>query len=120
MTIEQIIDTTLAQIKCDDEVVPYYCGVPAFDDVEPDTFIFYDYYDLPVHYAGDKYHEIGYYITINLISSDINKIITLTKAIKQAFEDNGFAYQSSGTISDTDSVPTKKRKYQEFTINLGA
>ena len=116
--IENIIDSTLEKIKINNVTVPFFCGVPNFDEEAPETYIFYTYYDMPENYSGDDYNEIACYVTITYVSSDIQTLMSLTTLIRSQFKADGFKWISGNNRTDTDSFPEKKAKYQEFLITM--
>jgi len=96
--------------------LPIYGNMPDFGSDEPEAYIVYSLYNIPVNHADDDYLAIEYTLTVNVFVQ--TGVKGLEKAIRSRMKAKGFEYQGSGTpIYETD-YPEKCRYVQEYKITI--
>jgi hypothetical protein len=116
MTITDKIDGILNTIKIDNEIVPFYYGMPEFDEEPPQNYIVYDVYEVPLYQGDGDYSKKKYNVTVNIFTAEFN--MQLLYDVECAFKFGGFIYTGGGQIGSDKVYPYTLQHYKEFIITM--
>jgi hypothetical protein len=116
VTINEKVDGILNTIKISNEVVPYYYGMPEFDDNPPPNYIIYDAYEIPLYQGDGDYSKKKYNVTVNIFTAEFN--MQLLYDVECAFKFGGFIYTGGGQIGSDKVYPYTLQHYKEFIITM--
>lgn len=111
--IYTLCDTALGTLN-----LPFYYGMPTFDEAspEPECYIVYEDTDQPEEWAGDTENATEYSITVNLFKPFVDS--DFKKSVKDTMKASGFIYQGGGKIGIDSDYPFITQYYQEYKISL--
>ncbi len=96
--------------------LPFYCGMPELNRI-PQTFIIYDYYDMPMHAADNTLLATKVNLTIHIVADRFDG--GLVNRVKNGLMKKGFEYLGDGPGSlDDDLFRGKKIRILEFQIDM--
>jgi len=113
MTIIEKVEGVLKEITLDNETVPY--DLSSYDG-DSDTYIVYDYYEIPKFLGDGKYSKKEYNVTVNICSQSYNQ--SLYDEVEKKFIENGFLYLNGGNTGKNNDFPQTRQTYKEFKILL--
>ena len=96
--------------------MPYYYGMPEFDENEPQNYIVYDVYETPTLFACNEFKNKEYTVTVNIFTLHLNT--ALNNLVESKFLDAKFLYDGGGQIGNDKQYPYKLQHYKEFKIDL--
>jgi len=112
VTINGKIDGILNTIEIDSEIVPFFYGMPDFDENPPPNYIVYDVYEIPIYSGDGKFFSKSYNVTVNIFSDGFN--YALLDDVESAFCAAEFVYSGGGQIGSDKVYPYTLQHYKEF------
>ena len=112
MTINEKIEGVLNTVTIDNEIVPYYYGMPEFDESPPLNYIVYDVYEIPLYQGDGKYPRKKYNATINIFTAEFN--MQLLYDVESAFNFGGLPWKIPS--SHTTKAPSPPKDTTTYSI----
>lgn len=120
MTIYETIDSILATVKINDVTVPFFYGMQEFSETfpEPDNYIVYDLYGVPIYTGAGKVGKIRYHITFSVFTKYFD--YSFIKTVRDKLISSSFLYSQDLQTGEDDTFPYYKRTTMEFIKDMEA